>query len=202
MSSAPEIHGSLPIHQYVDQNGSWCLDVSIQLPPSRLSPDLSLSYHSASHDTDAVGPGWVLKGLTTIERTPAILATDGFRGMLQPPKNRLFTNVPSIPGSVNYDSNDRFSLNGSRLAKIGDNEYRYEVEHWSKFITYGSDPANPDYWIEYLPDGHERVFGNTTVTISYLILAQYSDHTIIPGLQYQGTGTGYFDSGMGRFRTV
>ena len=67
-----------------------------------------------------------------------------------------------LTGSVNYDSNDRFAVNGQRLVKVSDNEYRYELEQWSKFIKTGSD-ANPDSWVEHLPDGSKRYYGTTSV---------------------------------------
>jgi hypothetical protein len=66
-------------------------------------------------------------------------------------------------GSVNYDANDRYTLNGQRLVKVSEKEYRFEVEQWSKIEAEGTDPANADYWIEYLPDGTIRRYGSTKV---------------------------------------
>lgn len=67
-------------------------------------------------------------------------------------------------GVINYDSKDCFSLNGQRLINIGGNEYRYELEQWSKVVAQGSDPSNPDSWIEYLPNGSRRTYGASTVS--------------------------------------
>ena len=49
-----------------------------------------------------------------------------------------------------------------RLTPTG-NEYRFEVEQWSKVIAQGSDLANPDSWIQLLPNGTKRRFGATAV---------------------------------------
>ncbi|KAK2463995.1 hypothetical protein APHAL10511_003939 [Amanita phalloides] len=105
---------------------------------------MSLAYHSAADDLSAVGLGWVLKGAPMIERVPATLVQDGFRGV------------------VNYDAKDRFALDGQRLMKVGDNEYRFEIEQWSKIVAKGSNAANPDSWEQHLPDGTIRTFGTTS----------------------------------------
>ncbi|KAL6297836.1 hypothetical protein BKA93DRAFT_831210 [Sparassis latifolia] len=140
---ANSIVGTLPIKHTVDPNGSLFLDVPLQLPSAKVSPKISLSYHSAATNISAIGKGWVIKGASVIERVPATVAQDGFRGV------------------INYDKNDRFALDGQRLVSIGGNKYRFEIEQWSKVTAKGSDPANPEYWTEHLPDGTTRIFGNT-----------------------------------------
>ena len=83
-----------------------------------------------------------------------------------------------ISGVVNYDKNDRFSLDGQRLMRLTPtgNEYRFEVEQWSKIIAQGSDPANPDSWIQLLPNGTKRLFGATAVrSISFTFIASFSE---------------------------
>ena len=47
-----------------------------------------------------MGIGWSLSGLSTISRTRATYAVDGFNGV------------------INYDSNDRFALDGQSLINI------------------------------------------------------------------------------------
>ncbi|KAJ8496002.1 hypothetical protein ONZ45_g12626 [Pleurotus djamor] len=135
------IVGTLKIDHSVDPNGSLTLAIPIQLPPARLAPEISLNYHSASNTASAIGTGWTIKGVCVVERTPATVAQDGFAG------------------SINYDANDRFTMNGQRLINIGTNEYRFEVEQWSKIVAVGSDPANPDSWVEHLSDGSTRTYG-------------------------------------------
>ncbi|KAJ8463056.1 hypothetical protein ONZ45_g17719 [Pleurotus djamor] len=138
-----DIVGTLTAKHSVDPNGSFSIDVPLSLPPAKMAPRLSISYHSAANNASAIGMGWAIKGASYIERVPATLSQDNIRG------------------SVNYDANDRFALDGQRLVSIGDNEYRFELETWSKIVAHG-DAVNPDYWVEYLPDGTQRTFGNTT----------------------------------------
>ncbi|KAJ7475487.1 hypothetical protein B0H11DRAFT_2032379 [Mycena galericulata] len=144
---ATSIVGTLPVSQSVDSNGSLSLEIPVQTPPAKMAPKLSLAYHSASTRTSIVGMGWALKGTPTIERVAATKDQDGFRGV------------------VNYDENDRFSLDGQRLIRISGNEYRYEIEQWSKITAHG-DPTNPTSWTEYLPDGGIRTFGDTEESAS------------------------------------
>ncbi|KAJ8515295.1 hypothetical protein ONZ45_g7271 [Pleurotus djamor] len=138
------IVGTLKIDHSVDPNGSLALTIPIQLPPARLAPEIALNYHSASNTASTIGTGWTIKGISIVERTPATIAQDGFAG------------------SINYDGNDRFTMNGQRLINIGGNEYRYEVEQWSRVVAVGTDAANPQSWIEYLPDGSTRTYGTTS----------------------------------------
>ncbi|KAJ8517614.1 hypothetical protein ONZ45_g5227 [Pleurotus djamor] len=138
-----DIVGTLSAQHSVDPNGSLTIDVTLTLPPAKMAPSLTISYHSAANNASAIGMGWTIKGVSYIERVAATVAQDNIRG------------------SVNYNSNDRFALDGQRLMSIGNNEYRYELETWSKIVAHG-DSVNPDYWVEYLPDGTQRTFGNTT----------------------------------------
>ena len=78
---ATTIVGTLPVNHFVDPNGSLSVDVPLQIPPSKMAPKVSLSYHSAANTVSAIGMGWVLKGASLIERVPATKAQDGFRGM-------------------------------------------------------------------------------------------------------------------------
>ncbi|KAJ7125821.1 hypothetical protein C8R43DRAFT_1212234 [Mycena crocata] len=136
------IIGTLPISHSVDANGSLAIEVSLQIPPAKVAPKFTLAYHSASTGASAAGMGWALKGAPSIQRVAATQAQDGFHGV------------------VNYNENDRFSLDGQRLVHIGGNEYHYEIEQWSKFVVEGN-PRNPTSWTEYLPDGGIRSFGTS-----------------------------------------
>jgi hypothetical protein len=72
-----------------------------------------------------LGLGWHLEGLPSIGRCPRTIAQDGVRG------------------SINYDANDRFCLDGQRLVAISGTygadgtEYRTEIESFSKVISRG-----------------------------------------------------------------
>ncbi|PFH48390.1 hypothetical protein AMATHDRAFT_5827 [Amanita thiersii Skay4041] len=137
MSSS--IVGTLPIIHAVDPSGSFTINIPLQLPECRFKPELSFAYHSAATNFSILGRGWVFKGAPVIER------------------------IPDFGGSVNYNNKDCFALDGQRLIKINDttNEYRFEVEQWSRIYARGNDPANPTSWEQYMPDGTIRYFGNT-----------------------------------------
>ncbi|KAF9507107.1 hypothetical protein BS47DRAFT_1366863 [Hydnum rufescens UP504] len=144
------IVGSLAIDHCVDPNGSLFLKVPIQVPPAKLTPDLSISYHSAVHQQSVLGHGCDLHTFGLIQRSARTVAQDGVSGK-------------SIVGSVNYDANDRFTLNGQRLMRVSTpaTEYRYEIEQWSKVVASGN-AANPSSWTEHLPNGTVRKYGSTT----------------------------------------
>ncbi|PFH50174.1 hypothetical protein AMATHDRAFT_48084 [Amanita thiersii Skay4041] len=138
------ISGTLPVTHAVDHSGSFTINIPLQLPQCRFKPDLAFAYHSAATEHSLLGRGWALLGVSAIERVPATVAQDGFRG------------------SVNYNDKDKFALDGQRLVMIGNkNEYRFEIEQWSRIFALGNDVANPTSWEQHLPDGTIRRFGAT-----------------------------------------
>ncbi|KAL4258255.1 Insecticide toxin TcdB middle/N-terminal domain-containing protein [Pleurotus pulmonarius] len=139
-----EIVGTSKVDHGVDPSGSFICTIPVRVPSAKMAPDISLAYHSAANSASAIGMGWAIKGVSYVERVPATIAQDDYRGV------------------INYDNKDCFSLNGQRLMNIGGNEYRYELEQWSKVVAQGSDPSNPDSWIEYLPNGSRRTYGTST----------------------------------------
>ena len=76
------IVGTLPIDHSVDPNGSLCLTVQIKVPPAKLSPDISIFYHSAFTEMSVLGVGWDLQAFGLIQRTGATVAQDTFAGKL------------------------------------------------------------------------------------------------------------------------
>ena len=77
---AKSIVGTLPIEHYVDPNGSLSLHVPIKVPPAKLSPEISVSYHSAISELSVLGAGWDLQAFGLIQRTGATIAQDSFAG--------------------------------------------------------------------------------------------------------------------------
>lgn len=75
-----EIVGTLKIDHGVDPSGSLICTVPVRVPSAKMAPDLSLSYHSAANSASAIGMGWVLKGVSYVERVQATIAQDGYRG--------------------------------------------------------------------------------------------------------------------------
>ena len=75
-----EIVGALPVKHDVDPNGSLTIDVQVMLPPAKMAPNLTVSYHSAANNASVIGVGWALKGASVIERVAATIAQDQIRG--------------------------------------------------------------------------------------------------------------------------
>jgi hypothetical protein len=111
----------------VSDGGAATHSIPIAVPPGAngMQPGFSLVYNSQAGN-GVLGMGWLLSGISSIERCPATLAQDGFHG------------------GVNHDPNDRFCLDGQRLIAIsGTNgadgtEYRTEIDSFAKIVSYGA----------------------------------------------------------------
>lgn len=122
-----------PGQMNVSAAGGFSYSVPIIVPPGTagMGPALALDYSSQNGDGPE-GIGWALTGLPTIIRCPRTLAQD--RDALNNP----------VHGSVNFDSNDRFCMEGQRLIlKSGlygadGSEYRTEIDSYSKIIAHGT----------------------------------------------------------------
>jgi hypothetical protein len=68
---------------------------------------------------------------------------------------------------VDFDSNDKFCLNGQRLVPVSGaygavgTEYRTTQEEFSKIITYGTAGSGPQYFKIWRKTGEILEFGNT-----------------------------------------
>ena len=74
---------------------------------------------------------------------------------------------------------------------ISGNEYCFELEQWSKVVVVGSDLANPDSWIENLPNGTVRLYGSTQVISQLLCVVPQSPNCSYLGLQSIGWRGGF-----------
>jgi len=103
LSSFPSLAGPMDIGgQFaVSESGAATYSIPIQIPPGTggIEPKLALSYSSQSGN-GLLGVGWNLAGLSAITRCPRTMAQDGVRG------------------SVNFDANDRYCLDGQRLMVV------------------------------------------------------------------------------------
>ncbi|MEM9777100.1 MAG: FG-GAP-like repeat-containing protein, partial [Chloroflexota bacterium] len=112
---------------------SYSIPIAISPGTAGMQPNLSFAYNSQGGN-GLMGVGWSLSGLTNIVRCPATLAQDGF-----------------IDG-VDFDSNDRYCLNGERLVAIsgtyGANgtEYRTEHDTFSRIISHGQAGNGPEWF--------------------------------------------------------
>lgn len=90
--------GHTPGKLDVSRGGAAVYSIPLKLPPGieGVAPKLGLSYNSQAGDGIA-GYGWNLAGISSIRRVAATPIRDGFKG------------------SIHFDSNDRFALDGQRL---------------------------------------------------------------------------------------
>lgn len=143
----------------VDANGAANYQLPIDMPPgiANAQPNLQLTYnHGAGNGV--CGVGFTLAGLSSITRINAIPAIDGFWG------------------SINYNSNDRFALDGQRLINItGDygaaNTIYYTENHQWNQVVAGATPQ--DGFTVYRKSGAIWSYGTTADSC---ILAQGSSN--------------------------
>jgi hypothetical protein len=113
-----------------------------------MAPNLAIEYDSAE-GSGLLGKGWFLSGLSRIDRCERTVAQDG------------------AGGTINYDANDRFCMDGHRLVAIsgaygGDGtEYRTESESFSKIVSYGISGNGPAWFKAWTKNGQIVEFGNT-----------------------------------------
>ena len=142
--------GSIPGQFNVGSTGAAEYSIPIELPPGTagVQPQLSLNYNSQGGN-GLLGVGWSLGGLSVIHRCPANKAKDGF-----------------IDG-VDFDSNDRFCLDGQPLVAINgvyganNTEYRTEVDGFSKILSYGDTGSGPQYFKVWTKSGDIIEYGNS-----------------------------------------
>jgi Salmonella virulence plasmid 65kDa B protein/FG-GAP-like repeat len=136
----------------VSPNGAATYTVPIQVPPgvAGMEPKLTLAMNSRSGN-GLLGVGWTLSGLPTISRCPRTTPQDG------------------VKGGVQYDSNDRFCLDGRRLILVAGTEgangaeYRTEIDSLSMVTVVGvADGGGPASFLVKSTSGVTLEFGKTT----------------------------------------
>lgn len=137
-TNAGAIHGEFEVTDF----GSAHYSIPIVPIPGAagMEPRLSLNYDNRTGN-GILGIGWSLSGLSTIVRCPATVAQDGF-----------------VDG-VDFDSNDKFCLDGKRLIAVngtyGANgtEYRTENESFARIVSYGNAANMPEYFEVHTKSG-------------------------------------------------
>ncbi|MFB9080243.1 RHS repeat-associated core domain-containing protein [Flavobacterium procerum] len=159
----------------VSLSGGANYSIPISVPPgiNSVVPQISLTYNSQSGNGNA-GYGWNISGVSAISRIPSTKFHDG------------------IIDPVDFDSYDRFALDGQRLIVksgtvgiYGANGTIYETENFSntKITSYGVHPNGvnygPSYFVVEYPDGSKAYYGSSldsrslmTYAISYWENAQ------------------------------
>lgn len=134
----------------VGSSGAFTYQIPIKVPPGTagVEPKLVISYNSQAGN-GLLGVGWSLEGLPSITHCPKTLAQDGVRG------------------AVNYDTNDRYCLDGRRLVAISGSygasgtEYRTELDGFSKIVSYNTNAGGPLWFKVWTKTGIIMEFGNT-----------------------------------------
>ncbi|MFM9880348.1 MAG: FG-GAP-like repeat-containing protein [Burkholderiaceae bacterium] len=146
---------SIPSQFGVSPSGAATYSIPIQVPPgvAGLQPKLSLEYNSQSGN-GILGMGWNLSGLSAITRCPKTMATDAVRG------------------SVNYNTEDRFCMDGQRLMinvstyGAAGSEYRTEIDTFSRITAVGAAAGNsangPEYFKVQTKAGLTMEYGATS----------------------------------------
>lgn len=162
--AATSAAGTIASDFSVDANGGATYNIEIEVPPGTngVQPNLTLSY-SSQQPNGAIGAGWLLNGMPSIQRVGKTIAQDG------------------VKGGVQLNSNDRFALGGQRLiayrnsqgqilntpalrnAAYGQNgtEYHTEIESWTRVFSYGNCGGGPCYFLAYSKDGSVTQYGMT-----------------------------------------
>ena len=130
--------------------GAATYSIPIGVPPGTagMAPSLSLDY-SSQGGSGIVGLGWSLSGVPSIGRCPRTVAQDG------------------VHGSVNYDANDRFCMEGQRLVAISGTygadgtEYRTEVDSYTRILSHGAAGNGPAWFEVHTKAGQILQYGNT-----------------------------------------
>lgn len=152
-SSAQTYTGILRTSFSVNPNGAAELSIPIDIPPgiAGRQPDLSVMYNSQSGN-GLLGIGFALSGLSTISRTGATLPQDGFRS------------------GVNYDYNDRLSVDGNRLMNTTPSASNYfsssaiymtELQSWTRIVPHGASGIGPASFTAFFKDGSVAQYGDT-----------------------------------------
>ena len=149
------VNGSTVGNLSVSPTGGVTYAVPIDVPPglNGIAPEISLAYNSQSGNGLA-GWGWNVTGVSVITRVPSTLFHDD-----------------QLDG-VDFDSNDRFALDGQRLivktGTYGGNGAEYQTERYSnvKITSHGTHPTSgvsgPSYFKVYYPDGSIAFYGNSS----------------------------------------
>ena len=130
-------------------SGAATYTIPLSLPEGAggVAPEVGLTY-SSQGSGGILGQGWSVSGSQAITRCPATRAQDG---RFDP---------------VDFDSYDRFCLNGSRLTLVGSGsygavgaEYRTEIDQYSKIESHDGSTNDPRYFKVWTKSGDILYFG-------------------------------------------
>jgi len=143
--------GTLTGQFLVSSIGAASYDIQLSVPPGTngMEPQLGVQYNNLQAD-GVLGLGFSLTGLSSIERCAATLPLDGYIG------------------TVSFDAQDRFCLDGTRLILVGGGIYggegtRYhtESESWTEVVAQQRCGSGPCSLVARNKDGWTLEFGTT-----------------------------------------
>ena len=152
--NSKSINTNLPVGELRGKSGvssgGATYSVPLEVPPGTngVAPQINIVYNSFFGD-GILGQGWNLTGLSTITRTRKTIYFDG--GV----------------NPVDFSSNDRFTLDGTRLiGKSGTygangSTYATEQENFATITSFGTFGGDPQYFTIETKDGVLMEFGNT-----------------------------------------
>jgi hypothetical protein len=132
----------------LDGEANYVIPIQISSGTGGVSPILSLGYRSQAGN-GVLGQGWNLNGISQISRCNKTIVQDGANG------------------GINYDTNDRFCIDGQRLIVVSGTygsdsaEYRTELASFSKIVSYGAAGTGPAWFKVWTKSGQIIEYGNT-----------------------------------------
>ncbi len=125
--------------QFSASNGAATYSVPLVLPQgiNKLTPQLGISYNSQGASAGYLGVGWVLTGLSAINRCPSTLASEGYTRQLM------------------LDNGDQLCLDGAKLIQRFGGTYRTQTDSYQKIERIGS------HFVVYKKSGEIFEYGNS-----------------------------------------
>lgn len=149
-SPAAQVPGSSAAKFTVTPFGGASYSIPITVPPGAggVEPKLRIEYSSAA-GYGHLGYGATLEPFSKVTRCAAMFEPDGF------------------VDAVDFDSDDRFCMDGQRLVAIQGTygavgtEYRTELESFSRVVSLGGVSNDPDRFLVYTKSGLTYEYGTT-----------------------------------------
>lgn len=137
----------------VSPDGAASFSIAIKAPPGTagMEPKIALSYNSRG-GASALGFGWAIGGLSSVQRGPRNLGEDG------------------IVRGVSLDVDDALYLDGDKLVQVGADpsegfrEFRTRIEKYSRIRAYEWDAAGPKRIVVETRAGLKLMFGSGVVS--------------------------------------
>lgn len=173
LSSASIDAGRTKTFLDVSATGGATYAIPLSLPPGlgNALPQISLSYNSQGSNGN-LGIGWNISGISVISRIPATIFHDGF------------------VGSINYNADDRFAMDGQRLllksGTYGADGTEYQTENYSniRIFSRGGTTTGPDYFEVLFPDGSKAYYGIGSAKTASSYSISYSENPIGARISY------------------